>query len=242
MCNRAEAGPFQELLIDVHLSGGAQIVGHLHHDHAILQRFGFLVGQKFFELGLVGVGDDELIGIDQREAAGLDVLLLGEREEDIEKALVGLEHLDELNHAAVGDVELAVEAIRPRVGFRAEFADGGQIDAAHQLRDVLTLGIRRHEGADGRPILFRKEDALDRHAVDVLVVFVPEIERTHRAQLPLDVDAIVIQEVLPQRVRDEMQGIFMLWTIRDGIDGAAVGMRRCLQAAFEQDRQLTLAG
>src|SRR5687768_18073173 len=54
---------------------------------------------KGLELGLIGVRDDALVGVDHREAAGLDVLLLREREQSVQELLVRLEHLDELHQA-----------------------------------------------------------------------------------------------------------------------------------------------
>jgi hypothetical protein len=39
------------------------------------------------------------------------------------------------------------------------------------------------------------------------------------------VEAVIIQEVLTQRVWDQMQGIFVLGTIGDGVDGTIVGVR-----------------
>ena len=43
-------------------------------------------------------------------------------------------------------------------------------------------------------------------------------------------------------MRDQMQGIFVLGTIGDGIDRSLLGMGEFIQAAFEQDHQLALAG
>src|SRR5260221_4833166 len=85
----------------------------------------------FRSLILVGVADHDLIGIDHGEAARLDILLLREREQHIEELLVGLEHLDEFHHAAVGDVELAIESVGARIALDAHLADGGQINTAY---------------------------------------------------------------------------------------------------------------
>ena len=46
-----------------------QVVGDAHHDHAVVQRFGLFVGQELVEFRFVGVGNDTLIGINEREAA-----------------------------------------------------------------------------------------------------------------------------------------------------------------------------
>ncbi len=117
-----------------------KIIRDTHHDHAIVQGFGLLIGEELVKLRLIGVGDDALVGIDQREATGLDVFLLRQRQEHIEKALIRLEHFDKFHQAAVGDIELAIEAVGARVGFGAIIADGGEIDAANQFRMSWDFG------------------------------------------------------------------------------------------------------
>jgi hypothetical protein len=62
---------------------------------------------------------DTLIGVNQGEAPGLDVLLLRQGQQNIQKPLVRFEHLDELDQAAIGDIQLAIEAIGAGIGFGA---------------------------------------------------------------------------------------------------------------------------
>ena len=106
-----EAGGTQQLLIDAFLLGHLQVIGDAHHDHAVVQRFGLFIGQKFVEFCLVRMGNNTFVGIDQRKAAGLDVLFLGQCQQHVEKAFVGLEHFDELHQATIRHVELAVKAV-----------------------------------------------------------------------------------------------------------------------------------
>jgi len=136
---------------------------------------------------------------------------------------------------AVGDVELAVEAVGAGVGLGAVLAHRGQVDAADELGDVLAFGVGGHEGADAGALLLREEEAPHRDAVDVLIVFVAQVEGAHRAQLALDEEAVGVQELLAQGVGDEVQGVFVLRTIGDGVDRPLVGVGELLQATLEQD-------
>ena len=74
--------------------------------------------------------------VDQGEAAdALMVLLARDRVQFVQEPLFGLEHFDELHHAAVGDVEFSVEVIGAGVGSRCPVL--GQrlnVDAAGQFR------------------------------------------------------------------------------------------------------------
>ena len=100
-----------------------------------------LVAGKRDVLVLVRVRDDDLVGVDHGEAPGLDGLLLREREQAVEELLVNLQHLDELHDAAVGDVQLAVEAVRAGVTLHPDLADGREVNRAGQFRDVLRLRV-----------------------------------------------------------------------------------------------------
>ena len=66
-------------------------------------------------LGLVGVAEDDLVDVGLRELLRLDLVLLRRAEQVVEERDVELQHLDELDDAAVGDVELAVEVERARI-------------------------------------------------------------------------------------------------------------------------------
>ena len=114
-----------------------------------MERLALLIAHKGRVLGLVGVRDHHLVGVNHREAPGLDVLLLGQGEQHVQKALVHLEHLDELHDAPVGDVQLTVEAVSARVALRAVLADGGEVNRAGKLADVLAVVVDEAVGAEG---------------------------------------------------------------------------------------------
>ncbi len=118
-----QVGLTQQFFVDADLLGHLEVVGHAHHDHAVMQGLGLFVRHELIEFRFIGVRNDALIGIDQRKAAGLNIFFLGQGEQHVEKALIGLEHLDELHHAAVGDIEFTVKAIGPRIGLGAVVAD-----------------------------------------------------------------------------------------------------------------------
>jgi len=109
----------QELFVDLDLARNAQVVRNLNDDDSILERFGFLIGDKAGVFVLVGVRNDDLVGIDHRESTGLDRLLLRQRQKSVQELLVAFEHFNEFHETTVGDVQLAVESIRPRIRFDA---------------------------------------------------------------------------------------------------------------------------
>jgi hypothetical protein len=74
-------------------------------------------------------------------------------EQVVEEGHVELQHLDELDDAAVGDVELTVEVEGARVGVRAVFGDLAVVDVARQLGRVLVLLVLGLEGADADAVL-----------------------------------------------------------------------------------------
>ena len=136
-----DVGLVEELVVDSFFLRDAEVVGDAHQDDAVLQRLTLLVARERDVLVLVRVRHDDLVGVDHREAARLDVLLLREREQGVEELLVNFEHLDELHDAAVGDVQFAVEAVGARVTLHPDLADGREVNRAGQLRDVLRLRV-----------------------------------------------------------------------------------------------------
>ena len=109
-----------------------------------------LVVLKLLELGLVGVTDDHFVDVRLRELLGLDLVLLRSAEKIVQEGHVELQHFDELDDAAVGDIELAVEVERARIGVRAVLGDLAVIDIAGELGRVLVLLVLGLEGADAR--------------------------------------------------------------------------------------------
>ena len=87
-------------------------------------------------------------------------------EQVVEERHVELQHLDELDDAAVGDVELAVEVEGARIGVGAVLGDLAVVDVAGELGRVLVLLVLRLEGADADAVLLREDQAPH---VDVLM-------------------------------------------------------------------------
>src|SRR5436190_1819638 len=86
----------------------------------------------------------------------------------VNTAHIALEHLDELDDTAVGDIELAIEVERPRVGIRAVDCDLAIVDIAGQLGRVLVLLVLRLEGTDANAILLGEDQPPDADAPDHL--------------------------------------------------------------------------
>src|SRR5262249_55962770 len=82
---------------------------------------------------------------------------------------VELQHLDELDDAAVGDVELAVEVEGPRVRVAAVLGDLPVVDVAGELGGVLVLLVLGLEGADAHPVLLAEDQAVDPDVLDEAV-------------------------------------------------------------------------
>ncbi len=118
-------GAGNQLLIDSGLFLVGKRIGHLDDDHAIEQSFVFLLLQEFMELRQIGVSQNGLIQMNEWEAGYLDVLFLGQGEQQIKKLALHLEDFDHLKHAAARRVHGA----RPRPGtwvtFIADFGHFG---------------------------------------------------------------------------------------------------------------------
>ena len=63
---RAEIRVANDLLINLHFLGEAQVVGHLHHHDTIEDRLVGVVGLELLPFGFVGMRDDG--GVDIRRA------------------------------------------------------------------------------------------------------------------------------------------------------------------------------
>ena len=121
---------------------------------------------EFFVFRFVRVTDDHLVDISLGELLRFDLVFLRCPEKVIEKRHIQLEHLDELDDAAVRHVEFAVEVERPRVGVRTVFGDLPVVDVAGQLGRVLVLLVLRLERADPDTVLLRNQEALHHDMVD----------------------------------------------------------------------------
>ena len=139
--------------------------GHVDLDRAVAQRLHELVVLQPLVLRLVRVAEDHLVDVRLGELLRLDLVLLRRPEQVVEERHVELEHLDELDEAAVGDVQLAVEVERPRVAVGAVLGDLAVVDVAGQLGRVLVLLVLRLEGADADAVLLGQDQAVDLHLV-----------------------------------------------------------------------------
>jgi hypothetical protein len=146
------------------------------------------------------VADDDLVDVGLRELLRLDLVLLGRAEEVVEERHVQLQDLDELDDAAVGDVELAVEVEGARIRVRAVLGDLAVVDVAGELGRVLVLLVLGLEGADADPVLLREAEPahphVAHHALPVALVLgheLPVDEAAGRAEVP--------------RVRDVVAGL-----------------------------------
>ncbi len=89
-----------QLAVDARLFLVVERIGDLDDHHAVEQRLVLRLLQELAELGEVGVRDDRLVDVDQREARHLDVLFLRQREQEIEELALHLEDLDHLEKPA----------------------------------------------------------------------------------------------------------------------------------------------
>ncbi len=103
------------LLVDLDLFSQPGDVGDVDLDRAVAQGLHELVVQELLVFGLVGVAEDHFVDVGLGELLGLDHVLLRGAQQIVEEGHVQLQHLDEFDDAAVGDVELAVEIERARI-------------------------------------------------------------------------------------------------------------------------------
>src|SRR4051812_5288 len=230
-----------ELAIDARLFLVVQRVRHLDDDHAVEQRLVLRLLQELAELGEVGVRDDGLVEVDEREERHLDVLLLREREEEIQELALHFEDLDHLEQAAARGIHRARPRPGPRIAFVAEFGDLRKIDRADQVGDVRRRRVVRRVGAHPLASRFGDEDAVHRHAHEVAAVIVLQAACAVRAQLARDLDAVRLAELCAQRVRDEMQRRLVHRAAIDGVKRAFFGLAVSLEPALEQDHHARLA-
>ena len=230
-----------ELAIDARLVAERQRVRHLDDHHAIEQRLVLLLLQELVELGQVRVREDRLVEVDQREARHLDVLLLRQRQQQIQELALDLEDLDHLEHAAARGIDGARPGPGPRVAFVADVGDLRQIDGAHEVRDVGRRRIVRRIRADADARGLGEEDALDGEAHEVALELVVEPRARVRRQLALNVDAVRRAELRPQARRDQVQRRLVQRRALQRVQRAVVGVAVLLEAALQQDHERRLA-
>ena len=239
VAERRRAG--YQLLVDARFVAIGERVRDLDDHHAIQQRLVLLLLQELVEFGEVGVREDRLVQVDEREARDLDVLLLGEREQQVQELALHLEDLDHLEHAAAGGVHRARPGPGTRVALVADLRHLGQIHRADQVGDVGGGRIVRRVGADADARGLVEEHPLDRHAHEVaLELALDEVARPGR-QLALDVHAVALAELRPQAGGNEVQRILAQRRAADGVQRALIGAAVFLEPALEQDGERRLA-
>ncbi len=149
----ADARGVVVLLVDLDLLGQLGDIRNVDLHRAVPQGFHELVVLKLPVFGLVRMPDDHLVDVGLRELLRLDLVLLGGPEEIVEKRHVQLQDLDELDEAAVRDVELAVEIEGSGIRIGAVFGDLAVVDVAGQLGRVLILLVLGLERADADAVL-----------------------------------------------------------------------------------------
>ena len=154
------------LLVDLDLVGQPGDVGDVDLDRPVAQRLHELVGLELLVLRLVGVPDDDLVDVGLGELLGLDLVFLAGAQQVVEEGDVELEDLDELDDAAVGDVELAVEVEGAGVALGAVLGDLAVVDVAGQLGGVLVLLVLGLERADADAVLLGEDQAADPDVVE----------------------------------------------------------------------------
>src|SRR6266566_4248426 len=147
--------------------------------------------------------EDRLVGV-----VGLELLPLG---------LVG-EDLDELAHAAVADVDGAVQVEHARVALRVH-VELRDVLAADEHRGVLVVRVDGRDDADPDAVALREEARAHRHLLVAAAVLLLQAEAAHRAEVALDVHAEHLLELLPQMARNEMEGLLGHRAVLDRVEG-----------------------
>src|SRR5438132_3378235 len=216
---RPEVREANDLLVDLDLLGQTEVVGDLHDDDAVEDRLVGVVGLELLPLGLVGVGEDH--GIDVAQAVPTrrrDHLLLRGGDHGVQVLGLVLEDLDELAHAAVADVDGAVQVEHARVALRVH-VELRDVLAADEHRGVLVVRVDGRDDADADAVALREEARVDRHLLVPAAVLLLQAEAAHRAEVALDVHAEHLLELLPQMARNEVEGLLGHRAVLDRVEG-----------------------
>ena len=230
-----------QLLVDPHLFAHAQVVRHFDHEDAVDHRFVLFAGEVRVVLVFVGVRDHGDVAVDEGEATGLDGLLSGDGVEFVKEPLFGLQHLDELHDAAVGDIEFSVEVVGTGIGLLPKFGERLNIDAAGEFRHILAFGVGGLEGADADAGLLREQNAVDRDVLDFAFPLVVEAVAADGAEIALDVGAEVLAEIGAQLFGDKVQRLLVHGAAFDRVDSADVLFAVALEPTFQQSDQSGLS-
>ena len=217
--------------------------------------------------GLVRVAQNHFVDVGLSELLRLDLVLLAGAEQVVQERHVELEHFDELDDAAIGDVELAVEVECPRVAVAAVLRDLAIVDVAGQLGRVLILLVLGLEGADADAVFLAQQQPLDADILDdagpVALILLQQVAvdiAAEGAQFARDLDAISArghfgvqprQDFLAEALWNQMQRLLIHGApLRALLSGPAERIQRAgvlgavsLQALFQQpgDRALAAA-
>ncbi len=211
------------LLVDADFLRHLRDVRDVDFDRSIAESFHELVREELLVLGLVRVTDDHLVDVGLRELLRLDAVLLRGAEKVVEERDVELQHLDELDDAAVRDVKLTVEVERARIGVRAVLGDLPVVDVAGELGRVLVLLVFRLERADADAVLLGEREPTyarvlhDLGPVAFVTIHQPfEDEAARRIELALasNLELVVRESELFDRAiaplrRDETERLFV---------------------------------
>ena len=148
-----DAFGIEVLLVDLDLIVEPGDIGHVDLHRAVAEGFHELVVLQAVIFRLVGMAEDDLINVRLGELLGLDLVFLSGTEQVVKECHVELEHFDELDQAAVGDVQLAIKVEGPRIAVGAILGDFAVVDIARQFGGVLVLLVLGLEGANAEAIL-----------------------------------------------------------------------------------------
>src|SRR5262245_11417925 len=233
----AEVRVADDLLVDLHLLGEAQVVGDLHDDDAIEDGLVRVVGLELLPLGLVRVGDDAGVDVDHAVTAGRgNDLLLRRGDHGVEVLGLVLEDLDELDDAAVADVQRAVQVEDAGITLAVE-VELRDVLAPDQHGGVLVVRVDGRHDADADAVALGELARDDRELLVARAELLLQAEAAHRAEVALEVDAEHLLEFLAQVAGEKMERLLEHRTAVDGVDG--VGL---FQAALELLDQRALAG
>ena len=230
---------------------------------SIAERLHQLVALQAAVLGLVGMTQDDLVDRALLELLRLDRVLLRGTQQVIEERDVQLQHLDELEQAAVGDVELTVEVERARIRIRTVLGDATVVDVARELGRVLVLLVLGLERADADAVGFAEEETAHTHVLHHLAPIATValhqlflVVATDRIQVAFDAQLVLAAEVLVQRVldrsalfaRNEHQRVLIhrrrnelaVDLPTEGVDGALIAGGVLLEATLQQSRDRAL--
>ena len=153
------------LLVDLDLVGQLGDVRHVDLHRPIAQGFHELVVLQPAIFRLVRVAQDHFVDVGLGELLRLDLVFLAGAQQVVEERHVELQHFDELDDAAVGDVEFAVEVEGPRIAVAAVLGDLAVVDVAGQLGRILVLLVLGLERADADAVLLAQDQPLDANVV-----------------------------------------------------------------------------